>query len=76
MKSRPAAILGLALAAVLVASSVLAQVARPGQFSWNYTDYEPAGTLRTLNVEWWLSEMEKRSNGAIAVTLTLSSDTA
>ena len=67
MKERLAALLGLALAAAFAAASAFAQVARPGQFNWNYADHEPAGTLRTRNVEWWISEMEKRSNGAIKI---------
>lgn len=71
MKTRRTTLLGLAAAAAFAATSVFAQgaapVAKPGQFNWNYADIEAAETLRTRNVQWWISEMEKRSNGAIKI---------
>ena len=71
MRTRRTALLGLAAVAAFAAGSVFAQgaapVAKPGQFNWNYADIEAAETLRTRNVQWWISEMEKRSNGAIKI---------
>ncbi len=55
----------LALATLIAVNPVRAQTT--GQFTWNYADIESAGTLRTRNVQWWLGEIEKRSNGAIKV---------
>jgi TRAP-type C4-dicarboxylate transport system substrate-binding protein len=70
MKRIQAVGIAATLAAILTSSAALAQSAdqlKPGQFTWNYADIEPADTLRTRNVAWWLSELEKRSNGGIKV---------
>ncbi len=56
----------LAVAALLGVSPIRAQTPSV-QFTWNYADIEPAGTLRTRNVEWWIAELEKRSNGTIKI---------
>jgi TRAP-type C4-dicarboxylate transport system substrate-binding protein len=66
MKRQLASLLGLMAAALLMPGMAQAQT-KDAPLVLNYADIEPAGTIRTRNVEWWINEIEKRTDGAIKI---------
>lgn len=66
MKRQLAPLLGLMAAALLMPGLAQAQT-KDDPLVLNYADIEPAGTIRTRNVEWWIDEIRKRTDGAIQI---------
>jgi TRAP-type C4-dicarboxylate transport system substrate-binding protein len=51
----------------VAALGVTSPVAAQESYSWNYADIQSSGNLRTRNVEWWISELARRSEGRIKI---------
>ncbi|MCP8937759.1 TRAP transporter substrate-binding protein DctP [Alsobacter sp. SYSU M60028] len=66
MSRKIVSLLSMLMATVAMTGVGLAQT-KDKPLVLNYADIEPAGTIRTRNVEWWINEIEKRTNGAVKI---------
>lgn len=64
---RLAALSLAALAGSVFAAAQAAPALAADTYTWNYADIQAPGNLRTRNVEWWISELDKRSGGRIKI---------